>query len=140
MKEDYKKALAKLTILFLLILVPLIEQNCQKQKGTGTIDQLLFWLKNKKNSSISYVLTDQGWWCNVKRFLSYSKNYICKFMQVNSWHHKLFHSSLSFWIWTMWKEREKIAIYGISLEEKERWNKSFFIVLEGLSFGEKNKK
>ena len=41
----------------------------------------------QKNSFISYVLSDQVWWCNIKWFFSYSKNYICKFMQANSWHH-----------------------------------------------------
>ena len=40
--------------------------------------------------------------------MSYSKNYICKFMQASSWHHKLFHFHLSFWIWKVWKGREKI--------------------------------
>ena len=33
---------------------------------------------------ISYILSDQVWWCNIKRFLSYSKNYTCKFMQANA--------------------------------------------------------
>ena len=60
-----------------------------------------------------YILSDQICWCNVKLFLSYPKNYICKFMQVISWHHKLFHFQLPFWIWKVWKylENEKIKIY-----------------------------
>ena len=29
-------------------------------------------------------------------------------MQANSWHHKLFHFHLPFWIWKVWKGREKI--------------------------------
>ena len=46
---------------------------------------------------------------------------------------------LSFWIWRVWKEREKYTKNWISQEWKEsfRWNKTFFIVSEGLSFGEK---
>ena len=40
--------------------------------------------------------------------MSYSKNCICKFMQANSWHHKLFQFHLSFWVWKVWKGREKI--------------------------------
>ena len=40
--------------------------------------------------------------------MSYSKNYICKFMQANWLHHKLFHFHLSFWIWEAWKRRQKI--------------------------------
>ena len=62
-----------------------------------------------KNFFISYILSDRVWWCNIKQFLSYSKNYTCKFMQANSWHHKLFHFHLSFWIWKVWKGREKIT-------------------------------
>ena len=62
----------------------------------------------QKNAFISYVLSDQIWVYNTKRFLNYSKNYICKFMQANSWLDKLFHLHMSFWIWKVWKGREKI--------------------------------
>ena len=90
---------------------------------------------------LCYILSDQVWWCNVKRFLSYSKNYICKFMQVNSWHHKLFHFYLSFWICKVWKGREKITKIWISWKQKElfRWNKNFFVVFKELLFEEKIK-
>ena len=76
-------------------------------------------------------MSDQVWWYNIERFLSYSKIYICKFMQANSWH-KLFHFRLSFWIWNAWKVREKITKIWISRERKElfRWNKkkkSYFL-------------
>ena len=95
----------------------------------------------QKNSFICYILSDQVWWCNVKQFLSYSKNYICKFMQVNSWHHKLFHFYLSFWICKVWKGREKITKIWISWKQKElfRWNKNFFVVFKELLFEEKIK-
>ena len=86
-----------------------------------------------------YILSDQVWWCSIKRFFSYSKNCICKFMLANSWHDKLFHFHLSFFIWKVWKRREKITKVWISWERKElfRWNKkTLFIVFEGLSFGE----
>ena len=58
--------------------------------------------------------------------MSYSKNYICKFMQVNLWHHKLFHSHLPFWIWKVWNGREKIRKVWTSQERKKllRWNKN----------------
>ena len=65
-----------------------------------------------------YISSDQVWWFNVKQFLSYSKNYICKLMQVNSWHHKLFHFHLSFWIWKVWKVREKIRKFEYHENEK----------------------
>ena len=52
----------------------------------------------------------------------------CKFMQANSWRHKLFHFHLFFWIWKVWKGRGKITKIWISQEQKElfRWNKKHF--------------
>ena len=47
MKEDYQKALKKVTSFFLLNPVPFNRQNYQKQKGPGTSDQSLFRLQNK---------------------------------------------------------------------------------------------
>ena len=47
MKEDYQKALKKLTIFFLSNPVPFNGQSYQKQKGPGTSDQSLFRLQNK---------------------------------------------------------------------------------------------
>ena len=93
--------------------------------------------RSLKNFFISFILSDQVWCCNIKRFLIYSKNYTCKFMQASSWH-KLFHFHLLFWIWKVWKGRGKITTIWISQEWKElfRWNKKHFSVFEGLSFGE----
>ena len=65
----------------------------------------------------SYILSDQVWWHNIKGFLSYCKNYIWKFMQAGSWH-RLFKLHLSFWVWIVWKKREKNKIW-ISQEQKE---------------------
>ena len=64
MKEDYLKVLKKVTSFFPSHLVPFNRQNYQKQNVTKQI---------QKNSFISYVLSDQVWWCNIKQFLSYSK-------------------------------------------------------------------
>ena len=47
MKEDYQKALKKLTLFFLLNPVPFNGQSYHKQKRPGTRDQLLFRLGNK---------------------------------------------------------------------------------------------
>ena len=47
MKEDYQKALKKVTSFFHLNPVPFNRQNNQKQKGSGTSDQSLFRLQNK---------------------------------------------------------------------------------------------
>ena len=144
MKEDHQKPLKKLTLFFLSKPVPLNGQNYQKLKGTRTSDQLLFRLRNKFRTIpllLMYYLT-KFYDVYVKRFLSYSKNYMCKIMQANSLHHKLFHSHLSFRIWKMWKGRVNITKSWTSWERKElfQWNKKhFFIVFEGLSFDEKIK-
>ena len=60
---------------------------------------------------------------NVKQFLSYSKHYICEFLQANSWH-KLFHFHLFIWIWKVRKGSEKITKIWIFRERKElfRWH------------------
>ena len=47
LKEDYKKALTKLTIFFPSNPVPFNGQSYQKQKESGTSDQLLFRLRKK---------------------------------------------------------------------------------------------
>ena len=47
MREDYQKALKKVTLFFLLNPVPFNRQNYQKQKGPGTSDQSLFRLQDK---------------------------------------------------------------------------------------------
>ena len=46
LKEDYQKALKKLTLFFLSNPVHFYDQNYQKQKGPGTSDQSLFRLQN----------------------------------------------------------------------------------------------
>ena len=68
MKEDYQKALKKVTF---------NRQNYQKQKGPGTRDQPLFRLQNKFRKSpllVTYYLTEFDDVYNIKQFLSYSKN------------------------------------------------------------------
>ena len=47
MKEDYQKPLKMSTLFFLLNPVPFDGQNYQKQKRSGTSDQLIFRLQNK---------------------------------------------------------------------------------------------
>ena len=47
MKEDYQKAFKKLTLFVPANSVPSNGQSYQKQKGSGTSDQLLFRLQNK---------------------------------------------------------------------------------------------
>ena len=94
----------------------------------NSICSLIDNIKERINKINCYILSDQVWSCNVKQFLRYSKNCIFKFMEVNSWHHKLFHFYLSFWIWKVWKGSKKITKNGIYRERKEllRWNKKYF--------------
>ena len=129
MKEDYEKAFKKLTLFFLSNPVSFNGQNYQKQKGSSDQSIALQVTKQvQKYSFIHYRLSDPVWRCNVEQFLSDSKNYIYKFIQVNWWHHKLFHFHLSFWIRKLWKRTEKITKIWISQEGKElfRWNKQYF--------------
>ena len=62
-------------------------------------------------------------------------------MQANLWHHKLFHFHLPFWIWKVWKGREKIQNLEYLDNEKSFFDeiKNIFTVFEGLSFDEKMK-
>ena len=130
LKEDYQKALKRVTLFFLSNPVPFrkhIYLNIYIHK------QSLFRLRNKfrKTPLLVFVLSDQVWWCNPTKlewFLSYSKNYIWKFMQANLWHHKLFHFYLPFWVWKVLKGKKKITNIWISREWKElfRWNKKHF--------------
>ena len=62
-------------------------------------------------------------------------------MQVISWHHKLFHFHLTFWIWNCGKDRKKLQKFEYLENEKSFLDeiKTFFIVFKGLSFCEKIK-
>ena len=60
-----------------------------------------------------------------------------KALANQSWH-KLFHFYLSFWIWKIWKGREKLNTSRTKRPTLMK-QKAFFIVFEGLSFGEKIK-
>ena len=80
MKEDYQKAFKKVTSFFLSNPAPFNIQNYQKQKGPGNSDQLLFRLRNKFKKIPLLVMYYLPKFDDVKQFLSYSKNYICKFM------------------------------------------------------------
>ena len=124
----------------------MLKEDCQKplKKVTSFLlsNPALVTKQVQKNPFINHALSDQVWWYNIKRFLSHSKNYICKFMQANLWHHKLFHFPLPFWIWKVWKGREK-NYKNLNISRTKRVfkmkQKTFFIVFEGLSVDEKIK-
>ena len=118
MKDDYQKALKKL-LFFLLNPVHFNWQSYQKQKESGTSGQRSSGYETSSKIFIHYVLSGQVWWCNVKQFLKYFKICICKFMQVNSWHHKLFHFICPFEYETCGKEGKKLQKIWISWEWKE---------------------
>ena len=85
LKRGLSKSLKKVNFIFALNPVSFNGQSYQKQKGTGTSDQSLFKLQNKFRkipSLVTYYLTKFD--DVTKQFFNYSKNYICKFMQVNS--------------------------------------------------------
>ena len=110
MKGDYQKTLKKLKVNFYFwIQSLLIDEVTKNKRGLEPVTSLSSGYKtSSKKIFISYLLSDKVWWCNVKQFLSYSKTYTCKLMQANSWHHKLIHFHLFFWIWKCGKEEEKL--------------------------------
>ena len=106
----------------------LIDKVIKNKRDLENVQSLFRLWKFQKNSFVSYILSDKGQWCNIKQFLSYFKNCICKLIQANSWHHKLFHFHLSFCICKVWKGSEKFTKVWISWEQKELswWNKKHF--------------
>ena len=73
-ERGLSKSLKKVTLSFLLNPVPFNGQNCKKQRAWNWWPVLLQVAKQvQKNSFISWVLSDEVWWCNIKRFLSCSK-------------------------------------------------------------------
>ena len=138
MREDYQKALQKLTLFFLSNPVPSNGQSYKKQKGLGTCDQSLFRWSNKFKKISLLVVYYQTTFDGAIQSSSWV---IPKLTPANLCDHKLFHFHLFFWIWKVWKESGKITKTWISWEQKElfRWNKQHFSVFEGLSLGEKIK-
>ena len=114
---DYQKALKKFTLFFLSNPVPFNGQNYQKQKGSGTSDKSHFRLQKKFKNIPLFVIYHLTKFDDVM-LLVYSKNYICKFMQVNWWHQKLFHFHWSLRILKLWRGREKIIKIWIFWERK----------------------
>ena len=92
----------------------LVNNPKQPLHARNSFKSKIFW---KKTCFISYMLSEQVW-CYKSGFLSYYKNYICKYMQENSWHHKLFHCHFSFWIWKVWKGTEKIQKFEYLEDER----------------------
>ena len=106
LKVAHQKALKKSTFSFLPNPVPFNGPSYQKRglklvtncsSGYKTIsEKFLDWL---------YIIWP-SLMMKYKRLLSYSKNYICKFMQANSRHHKFFNFHLSFCIWKVCKGKK----------------------------------
>ena len=65
MKEDYQKALKKVTLFSLSNPVPFNRQNYQKQKGPGTSDHSLFRLVTHYVMMFDDVI-DSGFWVILK--------------------------------------------------------------------------
>ena len=113
MKENYQEALKKVTFSLLSSSVPFSRQNYQNQKGPGTSEEWLFRLWNKFRKIPLLVMHYLTKFDEYKVVLEL---FICKFMQASLWHHKLFHFHLPFWIWKVWKGRDKIKKIWISRE------------------------
>ena len=61
-------------------------------------------------------------------------------MKANSWHRKLFHFHLSFWIWKVWKGEEKLQKFEYLENEKSFLDeiKNIFQFLKGYHLVKKN--
>ena len=131
---NYQKAFKKLTFFFFQTQSLLMDIIIKNKRGLELVTSHSSQVTKEvqKYSFIRYILSDQVWWCNVKQFLIYSKNYVCKFMQANWWHHKLFHFNLSFLIWKLWKERKTITKIWISWEWKDEIKNIFHTFLRAI--------
>ena len=120
MKEDYQKALKKLTLFFLSNRVPFNGWNYQKEKSSGTSDQSLFRLQNKfKNIClfVTYYLTKfdylmlSSYWI-IPKITSAN---LCKSINdIINYSTSMGH----FWIWKLLRGREKITKFEYLGNEK----------------------
>ena len=101
--------------------------NFRRMKGRVNLGNTQwFWTRDLEALGHRFImLYDEIWWCNIEQFLSYSNNYISKFMPANLWH-KLFHFRLSFWIWKVWKGRGKKQNIEYLEIEKSFFDKNIF--------------
>ena len=117
-----------MALFFLSNPVPFDWQSYQKQKEPGTSNHMLFRLWNKfRNIPLLVIYYPTEF--DIKWFLSYPKNYICKFMQASPQHHKLFHFYLSFESGNCGKEGKKLQNFKF-LENK----KSFFDAIKNIFY------
>ena len=132
------KTLKKSTLFFLSNPVPFNGQNYQKQRGSGSSDQSLFRLRNqfrKITLVVMYYLTKFD-----AVFELFQKLHLLIYAsQLMTY--KLFHSCCPFEFEKCGKERKKLQKFEY-LENEESFLdeiKTFFMVFEWLSFGEKIK-
>ena len=140
MKRDYQKPLKKLNLVFLLNPVPFNGQSYQKQKGSGTRHLLLFRLRNKFTKIsllVIYYLTkfDGVIQSGFSVIPNITPANLCKPI------HDIINYSISicpFESGKCGKEEQKLQNLG---NEKSFLDeiKTFFIVFQGLSVGEKIK-
>ena len=145
MKEDYQKALKKLTLFFLLNPVPFNRQSYQKQKGSGTSDQLLFRLQNKFKYIPLFVI--HIYYLTKFDDVMYSSFWVIpKFASANLC--KPIHNIIDYSTSICPFESGKCGKQGKKLQKFEYLEnkksflfkiKTFLIIFKGLSFGEKIK-
>ena len=118
MKEDYEKALKKLTVFFLLNPVSFLTDKIIKNKRglelvTSRSSGLLL---------VIYYLTK----FDEAVFEWFQKLHLQVY--ASQWHHKLFRLPLSCWIWKVCKGKDIVTKIWISWEQKElfQWNKTNF--------------
>ena len=135
-ERGLSKNLKKINPIFLSNPVLFDGQDYEKQKGPRTSEHSFFRLQNRFQ-----ILPEQVWWCIIKQYLSYSKNYICQFMEANSWHPII---PLSFVLLNLKRLEKKGKNYkNLNVSRTKRAFsmklKAFLTVFEGYSLGKNTK-
>ena len=139
MKKDYQKALKKLTLFFLPNAVPFIRQDYEKQKGSGTKNQLLFRLQNMFRKIPLFMM-----YCLIKCD-DVTEIIFCVIPKITPANLcKPIHDSYSTFICPFesgkcGKEGKKLQEFEHLKNKKGFLDETFFIVFEGLTVVEKVK-
>ena len=125
LKGDYQKPLKKLTFFSFWTQSHLMNKVIKNKRGQKVVTSRFSGYETRSQKFLYYVFSDQVWWCNMKRFFSYSKNYTCKPIHdiIN---YSTFICPFASGKWR--NEQEKLRKIWISRERENlfRWNKKHF--------------
>ena len=118
-----------------------MDKIIKNKRGLELVTSCSSGYKTSLEKFLCYVLSDQVWWCSIKPFLSYSKNYTTA--NLWKWIHDVINYSTSICPFESGKYGKEEKNYkNLNISKTKSFLdeiKSSFIVFEGLSFGEKRK-